>query len=323
MSFKHKSRSLLSIPMGISAGIHALLMVGLTLSSWEKPIPKAETPPIKITNILLEQEKMFSTTRQKTTKRYKENPKPLKASPFFQPVSRHTSPVSRKVPAPVKPSIPTSDNMDTRLQIQPVVMISNTVQRPLSSSTYTASRPSLKKKITVRKVTGELIPSLLETSPTPSVQTVERSIPVSRTHPAKITAIPSNFVDEESKKVFQASTPETSGHLAKKTDPYGQDLESIRKGFSSNIRGRIAQAKYYPSIAKERGWEGEPVIEFTLARNGDLLNASIVLASPHKSLDEAALDAIKNAAPYPKIPESLGLDSTKFKLPISFILNEP
>ncbi|PIP73909.1 MAG: hypothetical protein COW89_01585, partial [Nitrospinae bacterium CG22_combo_CG10-13_8_21_14_all_47_10] len=84
-----------------------------------------------------------------------------------------------------------------------------------------------------------------------------------------------------------------------------------------------AKAKYYPTLARKRGWEGKPVIEFMLARNGDLLNSTIALTSSYKVLDEAALSAIKNAAPYPQIPETLKVNSIRFKLPISFILDEP
>ena len=100
-------------------------------------------------------------------------------------------------------------------------------------------------------------------------------------------------------------------------------MDSIRKGFSSSVWGRIAKAKYYPPLARKQGWEGKPIVEFRLARNGDLLSSSIALSSPYKILNEAALGAVKNAVPYPKFPKALKLDSIRFKLPISFILSEP
>ena len=64
------------------------------------------------------------------------------------------------------------------------------------------------------------------------------------------------------------------------------------------------------------------MIEFMLARNGSLLKTTVASSSSYKILDDAALDAIKNAAPYPKIPDLLKVNSIRFKLPISFILDE-
>ena len=87
--------------------------------------------------------------------------------------------------------------------------------------------------------------------------------------------------------------------------------------------GRFQQQSFIRDIARRHGWEGKPVIEFKVGKNGNLVSYSIVVASPHEVLNQAALDAVKNASPYPKIPESLQLDSIIFKLPISFILEEP
>jgi len=99
-------------------------------------------------------------------------------------------------------------------------------------------------------------------------------------------------------------------------------LKKIKTRFSSQVWNRIAQSKYYPRIARKRGFEGQPVVAFTLGNEGDLLELSIVNPSPFKILDEAALDAVKSASPYPPIPKLLKTDSMRFNLPISFMLEE-
>jgi TonB family protein len=386
MAFKHTGRSVLSIPMGISIGIHALLVTGLIYLTWDKPTPKTEIPLIKISHISLEQKK--KTSPQKTTKPAKGNLKPQNSSQLFKPAHHHASTVIRKNPLPVKPSIQTSDNISTNLQLQPTKTITNTVQRILPSSiqkarsqstinklgtpltrtavnlsTYTRhsftsptlhkevtartvthelgkpltravanistyskhsfSAPNRHKKLTARAITDELNSSPLKASPAPGLQIAERWIPVSKTHPVQIASIPTNFIDEYSESVSQASVAEKAGHPSGETDSSGQNLDAVRKGFSSSVWGKIAQAKYYPSLARKRGWEGKPIVEFKLARNGDLLSSAITLNSPYKILNEAALNAVKNAVPYPQIPERLKVDSIRFKLPISFILDEP
>jgi protein TonB len=65
------------------------------------------------------------------------------------------------------------------------------------------------------------------------------------------------------------------------------------------------------------------VVSFTIGETGDLRDLTLLEASSHKVLDEAALTAVKNASPYPRIPEALKLQSMQFKLPITFILDGP
>ena len=385
MPFKHSGRNLLSVPMGISAGIHTLLIASLVFLSWEKTTTKPEIPPIKIANVFLEPEKTkpiqkinrenaLAATQQETSK--PEKGTTLKAPQPFQPTQRHTSNVSRKGPLPIKPSTPVSNNLNIDPQ-QPTVMISKpitpspvppnqrqkprlieflptepallttkTVLRALSSSTHTAksprtpklelgkaialspenisfhsglslSIPSPRDGVTARTITEEVFPGPLEASP--GIQMMEREIPASKTSPIQIASIPSDFVDDR----VENSAPSKSSHPDGETGSSGEDMDSIRKGFSSSVWGRIAKAKYYPPLARKQGWEGKPIVEFRLARNGDLLSSSIALSSPYKILNEAALGAVKNAVPYPKFPKALKLDSIRFKLPISFILSGP
>ena len=98
------------------------------------------------------------------------------------------------------------------------------------------------------------------------------------------------------------------------------DLNSLRGLFTGKVRQRIANAKYYPRIARRRGMEGQPIIAFTLDRQGRLTKVDLARTSGYQLLDRAALEAVHQAAPYPKIPASLKMDSFQFKLPISFIL---
>lgn len=104
---------------------------------------------------------------------------------------------------------------------------------------------------------------------------------------------------------------------------YAEHLGRIKLAFSSQVRTKIAQTKYYPPTARRRGFEGEPVVTFILGNTGDLLEVSIENPSRHKLLNEAALDAVKSASPYPPIPELLKVKTLRFNLPISFILEGP
>lgn len=148
--------------------------------------------------------------------------------------------------------------------------------------------------------------------------------PLSGSSLLKEATIPPGFSDEKLNQDEEITRP--SEKVARLSDEVSdlpaELLNQIKSGFSAKIRNRIAQVKYYPRIARKRGFEGQPVVAFTLGNEGELLELSIENPSPFKLLDEAALDAVKSASPYPPIPELLKTNSMKFNLPISFMLEE-
>lgn len=99
-----------------------------------------------------------------------------------------------------------------------------------------------------------------------------------------------------------------------------EDLKGIEDGFALLIRERIASAKTYPPAARQAGQEGKVLVAFVLGKDGRILDLAVDRSSSHERLDQAAVQAVKNAGPYPPIPEKLGRDSISFKLPISFNL---
>jgi TonB family protein len=150
--------------------------------------------------------------------------------------------------------------------------------------------------------------------------------PLTTTHFIQMSSVPVDFTQESSNS--NENTEDTA--LARNSFPANENNETssvllgeIKRTFSSKVRTRIAQTKYYPRTARRRGFEGKPVVAFTLGNRGDLLELSINNPSQHKLLDEAALEAVKSASPYPPIPELLKVKTLRFKLPISFILEEP
>jgi TonB family protein len=98
------------------------------------------------------------------------------------------------------------------------------------------------------------------------------------------------------------------------------NLGVLRGLFTGKVRQRIAKAKYYPRVARRRGMEGQPIIAFTLGKQGQLKKVDLAQTSGYQLLDQAALEAVNQAAPYPEIPAELKTDTFKFKLPISFVL---
>ena len=98
------------------------------------------------------------------------------------------------------------------------------------------------------------------------------------------------------------------------------DVGELRRGFHGKIWQRVAKVKYYPRMARKRGFEGKPIVAFTLESNGELVDLKLIEASNYDLLNEAALETIRRGIPYPPIPEPLGKNSISFNLPISYVL---
>jgi protein TonB len=80
-------------------------------------------------------------------------------------------------------------------------------------------------------------------------------------------------------------------------------------------------AKHYPATALQRGWEGKVVLEVQILANGTTGYVKVLQGTGHDLLDEAAVEAIKEA---PWVPAKRGtkpVDSIR-KLPIIFKINK-
>jgi len=68
------------------------------------------------------------------------------------------------------------------------------------------------------------------------------------------------------------------------------------------IRDAIQRASAYPPTARRMGWEGKVVVAFRLLSDGSVRDVRIVQGSGHAALDRGAIDAVRNASPFPRSP---------------------
>ncbi|THB74989.1 MAG: energy transducer TonB [Desulfobacteraceae bacterium] len=80
---------------------------------------------------------------------------------------------------------------------------------------------------------------------------------------------------------------------------------STPKEYFDMVQLRIEQFKKYPQIAKSRHIEGRVKITFTIDRKGEVLAVNIARKSRHRHLNRAAVEAIKEASPFPGPPSHL------------------
>ena len=81
------------------------------------------------------------------------------------------------------------------------------------------------------------------------------------------------------------------------------------------IRDAIQRASAYPPTARRMGWEGKVVVAFRLLSDGSVRDVRIVQGSGHAALDRGAIDAVRNASPFPRSP-----GEAEIITPVLFIL---
>ena len=113
-------------------------------------------------------------------------------------------------------------------------------------------------------------------------------------------------------------TPVKFNEPPKETEVASEAIDQIMNDFYRKVGRQIAFAKIYPDFARKMGYQGKILVAFRIGRDGKILNLSVSKSSGYKILDEAALEAVKEAGPYPSIPNELNKESLKLKIPISY-----
>jgi protein TonB len=83
----------------------------------------------------------------------------------------------------------------------------------------------------------------------------------------------------------------------------------------ASVRERIARALVYPEQARRMRWQGRVFLAFVLAADGTVLELRVASSSGVACLDEAALQAVERAAPFP--PPGVAV---RIETPVSFRL---
>lgn len=72
-----------------------------------------------------------------------------------------------------------------------------------------------------------------------------------------------------------------------------------------HLKRKIQGVWVYPSVAAKSGIGGTLTIEFSIAKDGELVYVNLLDSSGHAILDESAKTAVRTAAPYHPLPESM------------------
>ena len=86
------------------------------------------------------------------------------------------------------------------------------------------------------------------------------------------------------------------------------------------VRLRIERYKKYPDVARARNIEGRVTIRFVITPDGGVRGVEVAKRSGTKALDQAALKAVQDAAPFPKPPRRLFRGEIPLELMVVFEL---
>ncbi|MBB5534394.1 energy transducer TonB [Rhizobium giardinii] len=124
-----------------------------------------------------------------------------------------------------------------------------------------------------------------------------------------------SLVKGQADGVENAVASSSSGKKGTKSQALGNAAESNYKG---KVRSKVQRHFRYPKSADRAGVTGTVTVAFTISSGGDVSAVRIIQSSGSPVLDEAATNAVRRAAPFPKIPEGANRSSWPFTLPLQF-----
>ena len=236
-----------------------------------------------------------------------------KAMPVLQPkVSvRQTSRQTRKVRAMVKTPVATPKQVKRSVTKKSVMVRSS---KPSTAKPTPVARPF----VHVRKVFSSRPARVSIAQGTPEFKLsklpnrVVRSENLSSTETEKGRVTP---VQTRVKLASLTSFPSARGV------PNIEDNTGALKNYIGQIRRSVLGAKRYPEAARGAGRQGILKVQFTILKDGQVGNVRLLTQTPYPNLNKEAMAAVKRAAPFAGIPDSIMQQSLKVVLPFRFELN--
>jgi protein TonB len=89
-----------------------------------------------------------------------------------------------------------------------------------------------------------------------------------------------------------------------RSDPLSSDVSRSKylKEHFLYIRDMINKKVTYPAEARQKGLEGKVKLSFIILQDGSVKGIHLMKGSGYPVLDNSAVEAVKNASPFPRPP---------------------
>jgi protein TonB len=115
----------------------------------------------------------------------------------------------------------------------------------------------------------------------------------------------------------QASAPQRRAPPPRAASNGQERAAAAPPHYVTQVMARLQAAQRFPEQARARGEEGRAVVRFSIRRDGALGEARLASSSGSSALDQAALETVRRAAPFPAPPVGAGAALT-LTAPMSF-----
>ncbi|SHF02437.1 energy transducer TonB family protein [Devosia limi] len=241
---------------------------------------------------------------------------PVKTEPFrpveIQPAApvEPTAPV--ETPDPIAPEPVTSEVVESDSQ---------SIEAPLLLAAPEAITPEVSvapgeqeaplEPVETTEFTAAPVPHTLSftrpTAPTPPPRTPKPPAPPQRTATSKA---------QQAGSVGNSNTDAAAATSAGGQSGTGSGGSADVARYPGQVQNKLRRALRYPRAA--RGDSGEAHVYFVVDSGGQVLNLRVARSSGNPIIDQAALDTVRKAAPFPPIPNNAGRTSWDFTIPLAF-----
>jgi protein TonB len=95
---------------------------------------------------------------------------------------------------------------------------------------------------------------------------------------------------------------------------------SAISSYQTQVLAHLSRHRAYPPEARSRGATGVARVQFALGRDGRVMSVSLLGGSGERILDQAAIDMVRRASPFPPFPAGLAQSRMDFAAPVRFDL---
>jgi len=295
------------------------------------PIPTAAAPATAADPVMLER----TAVRPIDPSPQPAPPEPPAIAPHREPIAQTESrPVSAKPPAPTTTppapvSAPASEPAIATTRTQPLALQSspNEITKPVAvpAPKVSAIAPAVSKP--AEAASPPMPPAtqsaFFQAAPPVAVSTphVATNAPAER-EPARLADSTSSLATQNPQMESTASASKPAPQVA--AIPSTPQAASTRRDYSwlsDTISRRVEELKRYPAEARLDRAEGKVVIKAVLRADGSVDDVEVFQSSGYQTLDQAAVELIKRAAPF-QLPRPLGKSQMTVKIPMSYRLEQ-